>query len=46
MTYTYFPKGVCSREIHIETDDNNIITSVSFVQGCHGNTQGVSALVR
>ena len=47
MTYTYIPKGVCSEQIHIETDDeNNTIREVRFVGGCHGNTQGVCALVR
>ena len=44
--YKYIPKGVCSREIYIETDENNTITEVKFVGGCNGNTQGVSALVR
>lgn len=44
--YIYKTKGVCSREIHIEVDDNNIITSVRYVGGCSGNTQGVSALVK
>lgn len=44
--YIYKTKGVCSREIHIEIDDNNIITSVRYVGGCSGNTQGVSALVK
>lgn len=40
----YKTSGVCSREIHIEVEDG-VITSCAFVGGCHGNTQGVAALV-
>lgn len=40
----YKTSGVCSREIHIEVEEG-IITSCAFVGGCHGNTQGVAALV-
>lgn len=46
MKYTYQPKGVCSREINIELDENGVITDCSFYGGCSGNTQGVSALVK
>lgn len=46
MNYTYTPRGVCSRLINIELDDNNIIKDCSFIGGCSGNTQGVSALVK
>ncbi|MBQ8383402.1 MAG: TIGR03905 family TSCPD domain-containing protein [Clostridia bacterium] len=41
---SYKTSGVCSREIHIEVEDG-VITSCAFVGGCHGNTQGVAALV-
>lgn len=41
----YTPKGVCSREINVEVD-GDVITSVSFVGGCNGNTQGISSLVK
>ncbi len=40
----YQPKGVCSRLINVEVE-NNIITSVEFVGGCNGNTKGIAALV-
>ena len=40
----YKTSGVCSREIHITVEDGTI-TSCAFVGGCHGNTQGVAALV-
>ena len=43
-TFDYTTHGVCSRGIHIEVDDNNIITSVRFTGGCSGNTQGVARL--
>ena len=46
MKYTYSPKGVCSREIILDIDEGGIITDVKFVGGCHGNLQGISALVK
>lgn len=44
MKYTYTPKGVCSRKMEIELEDG-IIHSVQVEGGCHGNLQGVSALL-
>ena len=44
-TYTYQPKGVCSRQIVVEVDEDRVITDVRFVGRCSGNTQGVAALV-
>lgn len=40
----YVPRGVCSRSIHAEVDENGVITDVRFLGGCHGNTQGVARL--
>lgn len=40
----YIPKGVCSRQIDIELE-NGKVSSVKFVGGCNGNTQGLSALI-
>lgn len=45
MTINYTPRGVCTRNITIEVTDG-IIDSVKFLGGCHGNTQGVAALVK
>ncbi len=45
MTINYTPRGVCSRNITIEVTDG-IIDSVKFMGGCHGNTQGVAALLK
>ena len=42
--FEYTPRGVCSRKIVIELEDD-IIRSVRFTGGCAGNTQGVAALV-
>lgn len=40
----YQTKGTCSSYIDIELD-GDIIRSVSFFGGCHGNLQGISKLV-
>ncbi len=45
MKYTYIPRGVCSRMIELEIEDD-IITECRFVGGCSGNTQGVARLVK
>lgn len=45
MEYRYTPKGVCSREIILEIE-NDIIKSLKIVGGCPGNTVGVSKLVQ
>ena len=44
MTYTYMPKGVCSRKMTVELD-GEIIKSVKVEGGCNGNLQGISSLV-
>lgn len=44
--YIYKTSGVCSREIHIDIDDSQVIANVRYVGGCSGNTQGVAALVK
>lgn len=43
--YIYRTKGTCSRAIEIELD-GDIVKSVRFQGGCHGNTQGVARLVQ
>lgn len=42
--FDYQTKGVCSRGIHIEVNDDNVVTAVRFTGGCSGNTQGVARL--
>lgn len=46
MTYSYKTRGTCSRQITIELNDDQTIKSVSFLGGCNGNLQGISALVK
>ena len=41
----YKTQGTCSQEIEIELKDG-VIDSVSFIGGCNGNLQGISALVK
>lgn len=42
--YTYVPRGVCSREIHIDLDGDTI-SQVEFVGGCNGNLKAISKLI-
>lgn len=44
MAHTYSPKGVCSRQISFDLDDEGRVHNVQFYGGCHGNTQGLAAL--
>jgi uncharacterized protein (TIGR03905 family) len=37
------PQGVCAREIQFDLEDG-IVKNITFIGGCSGNTQGVSAL--
>lgn len=46
MKYNYTPSGTCSRSIDFELNDDGTIGDVSFAGGCHGNLQGIAALVR
>lgn len=45
MKYTYIPRGVCSRMIQLEIEDDTI-KDCRFVGGCHGNLQGIGRLVQ
>lgn len=42
---THTCQGTCSRQIDIDIDGEKIL-NVQFTGGCHGNTQGIAALVR
>ena len=46
MTYTFQPRGVCSRAMTVEVDDQGVIRDLQVVGGCNGNRQGISALVK
>ena len=45
MTYTFTPRGVCSRRMTVELEDG-VIKDVRVLGGCNGNLQGISSLVR
>ena len=45
MTYTYTPRGVCSRRMTVELSEDGIIEDVRIDGGCNGNLQGISRLV-
>lgn len=45
MTFEYTPRGVCSRKMIIEIEDD-IVTDLQVIGGCNGNLQGISALVK
>ena len=46
MTYNYRTKGVCSKEMHIELNDDHTIESIEVVGGCNGNLKGISRLLK
>ncbi len=46
MKFVYIPKGVCSRQITVDVDDNGIVRNVQFIGGCNGNLKGISELVK
>ena len=41
----YITSGVCSKQIHVELDDDKCVRNVSFVGGCNGNLKGIASLV-
>ena len=44
MTFEYKTRGVCSRLMRFEIEDNTV-HNVEIVGGCSGNSQGVASLV-
>ena len=44
--YTYTTQGTCSKVIDIDVDDNGYVQDVRFLGGCHGNLQGICALIK
>ena len=44
--YTYRPRGVCSRSISFDLDDENKIHNLAFVGGGNGNLKGISRLLK
>lgn len=46
MVYKFYPQGVCSKEMYVELDEENVVQDLNVVGGCNGNLKGISALVR
>ena len=44
MEVTYQTSGTCTKLIEVSLD-GDVVRSVHFVGGCHGNLQGISKLV-
>ncbi|MBQ6823481.1 MAG: TIGR03905 family TSCPD domain-containing protein [Clostridia bacterium] len=42
---TYQTRGTCSRAITFEVTEEETLHNVRFEGGCHGNLQGIAALV-
>lgn len=45
MRVEYVPKGVCSRKMTVDVDENGVIQEVKIIGGCNGNLQGITKLV-
>ena len=43
--YTYIPKGVCSRQIDFDIDEEGKMHGLSFVGGCNGNLKAIGRLL-
>lgn len=43
--YTFIPRGVCAKEIHIDLDGTKV-NNVEFVGGCNGNLKAISKLIK
>ena len=41
----YKTKGTCSKEIHINVEDD-IIKDIEIIGGCNGNAKGIASLVK
>ena len=41
---SYRTQNTCCRQIIFEVDENDVLTSVRFINGCNGNLQGIAKL--
>ncbi|MBO4457459.1 MAG: TIGR03905 family TSCPD domain-containing protein [Butyrivibrio sp.] len=44
QNYSYQPKGVCSKQINFDIEDNKLY-NVKFTGGCPGNTAAIGKLL-
>ena len=42
---TYYPRGVCSKQIDVEVKDGKI-ADIRVLGGCNGNLKGICALLK
>ena len=45
MTFEYIPRGVCSRKMVLDVEDNKLV-NLEVYGGCNGNLKGISSLVK
>lgn len=45
MKHTFTPKGTCSRMMEFELSPDGTVSRLTVAGGCHGNLQGIAALV-
>ncbi|MBQ7455815.1 MAG: TIGR03905 family TSCPD domain-containing protein [Clostridia bacterium] len=43
--FRYKTHGTCSTEIDLEIDASGVITACDIINGCRGNTKGLSKMV-
>lgn len=41
----YYPQGVCSKMMIVDIN-NGVIENAQVIGGCHGNSQGICALLK
>ena len=44
--YEYTPRGVCSRKMIFDIDEDGIIRSLEVIGGCNGNLKGIGQLIQ
>jgi len=44
MHYDCKVRGVCSRMVSFDLDENNVVSNVEFMGGCNGNLKGIAIL--
>ena len=45
MHKVFIPRGVCSRKYEIDIE-NGVVQDIVITGGCHGNLQGIAALLK
>jgi len=44
MHYDCKVRGVCSRMVSFDLNENNVVSNVEFMGGCNGNLKGIAIL--